>query len=263
MDLGLEGKVALVAASSGGLGYATALQLAKEGAKVMLTSRSEERLASAAANITTETGNSNVSFQAADLSRKEDIEELYQVLDSRFGQSDILITNAGGPPPGNFESVKEADWELGFQLSLMSVVRLVQGALPHMKEQKFGRVVHFTSSSIKQPIDNLILSNTFRAGIAGLSKSLALELAPYNILVNTLGPGRVATDRITFLDQAAADRQGIDIAEVVRRSQASIPVGRYGKPEEFAVMAAFLVSPLNGYVTGQAILVDGGLVRSL
>lgn len=263
MDLGLKGKVALVAASSGGLGYATALQLAKEGAKVMLTSRSEERLASAAANITSETGNSNVTFQAADLSRKEDIEELYQVLASRFGQADVLITNAGGPPPGNFESVNEAGWEIGFQLTLMSVVRLVQGALPHMKEQKFGRVVHFTSSSIKQPIDNLILSNTFRAGIAGLSKSLALELAPYNILVNTLGPGRVATDRITFLDQAAADRQGIDISEVVVQSQASIPIGRYGKPEEFAVMAAFLASPLNGYVTGQAILVDGGLVRSL
>ena len=263
MDLGMKGKIALVAASSGGLGYATALQLAKEGAKVMLTSRSEERLASAAEQIVRAAGNPDIAFQAADLSRKEDIDALYGVLVSHFGPADILITNAGGPPPGNFESVKEADWELGFQLSLMSVVRLVQGALPHMKEQQFGRIVHFTSSSIKQPIDNLILSNTFRAGIAGLSKSLALELAPYNILVNTLGPGRVATDRITFLDQAAADRQGVDIEEVVRRSLATIPLGRYGKPEEFAVMAAFLASPLNGYVTGQAILVDGGMVRGL
>ncbi|KPV39347.1 SDR family oxidoreductase [Alicyclobacillus ferrooxydans] len=263
MDLGFNGKVALVAASSGGLGYATALQLATEGSKVMLTSRSEERLASAAEKIISQSGNTNVAYQVADVSSKDDIGRLCDTVEKTYGGVDILITNAGGPPPGNFESVQEQDWELGFQLSLMSVVRLVQGALPHMKQQRFGRIVHFTSSSIKQPIDNLILSNTFRTAIAGLGKSLAIELAPFNILVNTLGPGRIATDRVAYLDRTAAERQGLDLAEVIRRSEGNIPLGRYGDPEEFASIAAFLASPRNGYVTGQSILVDGGMIRSL
>lgn len=263
MDLGLKDKVALVSASSGGLGYATAKQFAAEGANVILCSRSEDRLRQACNTITTETGNDRVTYVAADVAKGADIDALFEHVNSRFGGIDVLITNAGGPPPGNFATVVEADWEFAFQLSLMSVVRLIHGCVGHMKEQQWGRIVNFTSSSIKQPIDNLILSNTFRTAVAGLAKSLALELASDGILVNTIGPGRISTDRVASLDQGNAKRAGVPLDEWVARSKASIPIGRYGEPHEFASLAAYLASPANGYITGQSILVDGGMVRAL
>jgi 3-oxoacyl-[acyl-carrier protein] reductase len=263
MDFGVKGKSVLVLASSKGLGYATAKAFAAEGARVMLTSRSEEALRKAQEEIRSATGNPDVAYCVADVAQAEDIERLFAETESIFGGVDVLINNAGGPPPGNFDTIREDQWILAHELTLMSVVRATRRALPHMRRNQWGRIVNFTSSSIRQPIENLILSNTYRAGILGLSKSLAIELAPDNILVNVVGPGRIATDRVAQLDANRARQLGVSIEEVERQSKAQIPLGRYGTPDEFAALALFLGSAANGYITGQAILVDGGMVRNL
>ena len=262
MDLGFRGKVALVAASSKGLGRATAEQLAEEGARVMLSGRDEDGLRGAAEEISGRTGGGG-GFAAADVSRASDDETLVQRTVERFGPLDSLVTNAGGPPAGGFEGFGDEEWQGAFELNLMSVVRIVRAALPHLRQSAAPRVVNFTSSSIKQPTPNLPLFNVFRAAVLGLSKHLSAELAPDGILVNTLGPGRIATDRLFSLDAGAAERQGVPVEEVRSRSISSIRLGRYGEPEEFARVAAFLASPANTYLTGQAILVDGGMVRAL
>lgn len=262
MDLGLAGRVALVAASSKGLGRATAAQLADEGARVMISGRNEGELKAAAAEIEGKTG-AEVAFVVADVTQGEDVRRLVEGTVERFGGLDVLITNAGGPPAGGFDDLEDADWQGAFELNLLSVVRLIRAGLPHMREKGYGRIVNFTSSSIKQPIDNLTLSNVFRTAVLGLSKSLSAELAPDGILINTLGPGRIATDRLASLDESRAERTGASIEEVRERSEAQIPLGRYGRPEEFARVAAFLASEANTYVTGQALLVDGGMVRAL
>lgn len=262
MDLGLAGRVALVAASSKGLGRATAAQLAMEGAKVMISGRNEGELQATASEIEGKTG-AEVAYAVADVTRGEEVQNLVDRTVERFGGLDVLITNAGGPPAGNFDKFEDADWQGAFELNLLSVVRLVRAGLPHMREKGYGRIVNFTSSSIKQPLDNLILSNVFRTAVLGLSKSLSAELAPDGILINTLGPGRIATDRLASLDESRAEKGGISVEEVRERSEAQIPLGRYGEPEEFARVATFLASEANTYVTGQALLVDGGMVRAL
>lgn len=262
MDLGLRGEVALVAASSKGLGRAAAEALAAEGASVMLTSRGGVELERAASQIRDVTG-AEVACEPADLTRAEDIDLLLRKTRERFGSVSVLVTNSGGPPAGGFEDFDDAAWQAAFDLNLMSVVRLVRAALPQMRDRGYGRVVNFTSSSIKQPIDGLLLSNVFRVAVLGLAGSLSSELAPENILVNTLGPGRINTDRVVSLDSGRAERQGITPEEVKAQAQARIPLGRYGEPEEFARVAAFLASPANTYVTGQSLLVDGGMVKSL
>jgi 3-oxoacyl-[acyl-carrier protein] reductase len=262
LDLGLNGQVALVAASSKGLGRAVATALAAEGAKVMISGRGEPALRETAKEISEATG-AEVGHHAADLTRADDIRALVQRTAERFGGVDVLVTNAGGPPAGTFGTVGDEDWRSAFELNLMSVVRLVREALPHMRERGGGRIVNVASSSIKQPIENLILSNTFRAGIAGLAKSLSFELAPEGILVNTLGPGRISTARSASIDAARAEALGVEIEEVRGEVEARIPLGRYGTPEEFARVAVFLASPANTYVTGQALLVDGGMVKAL
>jgi len=262
LDVGLDGQVALVAASSRGLGRAIATGLAAEGARVMISGRDEAALARTAGEISETTG-SEVDLHAADLARAGDIRALVERTAERFGSVDVLVTNAGGPPAGTFDTVGDGDWERAFELNLMSVVRLIRGVLPHMYAEGYGRIVNVASSSIKQPIENLILSNTFRAGIAGLAKSLSFELAPDGILINTLGPGRISTERSAAIDAAQAESLGVGIEEVRGRVEARIPLGRYGTPEEFAKVAVFLASPANSYVTGQAFLVDGGMVRAL
>jgi 3-oxoacyl-[acyl-carrier protein] reductase len=262
VDLGLEGQVAVVAASSKGLGRATAMQLAAEGARVVISGRDEAVLKGTAGEIRSTTG-SEVEPVVTDLTRAQDVKDLVEQAVSRFGGLDVLVTNAGGPPAGVFDDFEDDAWVSAFELNLLSVVRLIRAALPHMRRRGYGRIVNFTSSSIKQPLDNLILSNTFRAGVLGLAKSLAGELAADGILVNTLGPGRIATDRLHTIDSNRAGSLGVPVEQVRKESQAGIPLGRYGEPEEFARVATFLASRANTYVTGQALLVDGGMVRAL
>jgi len=262
MDLGLQGKVALVMAASKGLGRAVATELAREGASVVISSRDEETLAQTAAEIREETG-AEVEPRAADITRAEDIQALVSHAADRFGGLDVLVNNTGGPPAGTFDDFGDEDWQAAFELVLLSLIRAVRGTLPLMRERGGGRIVNIASSSIKQPIENLIFSNTFRAGILGLAKSLSVELAPDGILINTLGPGRIATARSRSMDERNAQAAGVPVEEVRGRFESQIPIGRYGEPEELARVAAFLASPANSYVTGQAILVDGGMVRAL
>ena len=262
MDLGLEGKAALVTAASKGLGRAIATELAHEGARVVISSRDEESLAQAAREISEETG-TEVWHRACDLSSASQIDALISLSEDRLGGIDVLVNNTGGPPAGTFEDLDDEAWTAAYEQVLLSLIRCVRGVLPSMRARGGGRIVNVASSSVKQPIEGLTLSNTFRAGISGLAKSLSAELGPDNILVNTLGPGRIATARSAALDESRAESQGVSVEEVRGSIEAQIPLGRYGTPEEFARVAAFLASPANSYVTGQSILVDGGMVRAL
>lgn len=262
MDLGLTGKTAIVTAASKGLGRATAHALSNEGARVMISSRSDEQLAQTATEISDATG-TEVLYCPADVAKGDDITRLVRDAQERLGGIDLLINNAGGPPAGAFEALDDGAWQEAFELLLLSSVRLIRGVLPSMRSRGGGRIVNVASSSIKQPIENLVLSNTYRLAIVGLAKSLSVELAPDGILINTLGPGRIATERVARLDAGRAESAGITIEEVRELAERGIPVGRYGRPEEFGAVAAFLVSGANTYLTGQAFLVDGGMVRAL
>ena len=262
MDLGLDGRVALVTAASKGLGRATATRLAAEGARVMVSSRGADQLARTAADIAEATG-AQVESCPADVSDAADLDRLLRETQERLGGVDVLVNNAGGPPPGGFDALDDAAWQAAFELNLLSTVRLFRGVLPHMRARGWGRIVTIASSSIRQPIDDLTLSNTFRVGLLGLAKSVALEVAGDGVLVNTLGPGRIDTDRVAALDTGRAARTGRPVEEVRAQQEAGIPVGRYGTAEEFAKVAAFLASDANSYVTGQHLLVDGGLVRAI
>ncbi len=259
MDLNLTGKIALVVASSKGLGKAIAGQLAAEGADVMLTSRNAEQLEQSKYELR-QTAKGRVESYPCDITKIDDIQALFAATRKRLGPVNILVNNAGGPPGGNFEQVDDAAWQAAFELNLLSYVRLIREALPDLK-QNGGRIINVTSSSIKQPIPGLILSNAFRMGILGLGKSLADELAPYNILVNSVAPGRIATDRTAYLDQLKADKLGISKQQVFEQSKSNIPLQRYGAPEEFAKVVCFLASGASSYITGSTLMVDGGMVK--
>lgn len=262
MDLQLTDKQALVFAGSKGLGYGVAHQLAASGAHVLIASRKEVHLKQAVEKMKESIEGAQVDYIVADVTQPDEIKAAVEKA-AKNNRLDILINNSGGPRGGQFTDLEESDWQQAFELNLLSYIRSINYALPYMKKQQSGRIINLTSSSIKQPIDHLILSNTFRAGVLGLTKSLATELAPEGILINTVGPGKIGTERVADLDAAAAQRQGVSVEEIVKESEALIPIGRYGTPEEFAKTVAFLASNANTYVTGEAILVDGGFVKTL
>ncbi|MEC3883928.1 SDR family oxidoreductase [Halobacillus sp. HZG1] len=263
MDLQLENKSVVVLASSKGLGKAVSMGFAKEGARVLISSRDEAELQSAKKEIQEASGNDQVEYQVCNVTKKEDIQQLINKSIELYGTVDVLINNAGGPPAGTFENFDDEDWQKAFELNLLSFTRSIREVLPAMKKQQSGRIINIASSSIKQTLDNLILSNTFRAGIVGLSKSLSQELAGDQILINTVGPGRIATDRVAELDQKRANKLEVSVEELKKTTEQSIPIGRYGEPEEFAKTVVFLASGANTYLTGQSLVIDGGLVKAL
>lgn len=258
----LEGKTAVVAAASGGLGFAIAGKLAEHGANVVICSRDQSRIEAAARSIERATGRKAVAV-TADVSRPEDIHAVVDAAISCFGTVDILVNNAGGPPSGGFDDFDDSAWMAAHELNLLSVVRFVRAVLPAMKKQRSGSIVNVISTSVKQPIPGLILSNTYRSAVAGLAKTLADELAPYHIRVNNVAPGKIDTDRVRSLDEARAKKLGITARQAREESEAAIPLGRYGSPEEFANAVAFLSSDDASYITGVTLQVDGGMVRTL
>ncbi len=262
MDLGLKGRVALVAAASQGLGRAIATRLAQEGMKLAICARHEEPLKKSAEEIQRAT-RAEVLAVPADVTRSADIQRLVQKTVERFDSLDVLVTNAGGPPPGKFLDLKDSAWEQAFQLTLMSAVRLCREAIPHMQKQGWGRIIHVTSVSVKQPLENLLLSNSLRLAVIGLSKTLAQELAPFGITVNAVCPGPMATQRLEQLIATQAQHQGISLEEAKRSWTKEIPLGRLGQPEELADLVAFLASENARFITGTAIQVDGGMVKGI
>ena len=263
MDLQLKNKSVIVTASSQGIGRAIAQEFAKEEAKVMISSRNKATLQRITTEIREQTANKNVNYVECDVTRVKDIQYLVNETVKLYGTVNVLVNNTGGPPAGTFESFNDKAWQSAFELNLLSFIRTTREVLPYMKKQQSGYILNIASSSIKQVLENLLLSNTFRTGIVGLTKSLSQELAKYNILVNTIGPGKIATQRIVKLDQIRAEKAGITYEEQVKRTEKTIPIGRYGKPEELARVAIFLCSSINTYLTGQSIVIDGGLVKAL
>lgn len=262
MDLGLKDRVAIVAASSQGLGKAVALGLAKEGAKLALCSRNAQALESTAQEIRHATG-ADVMAWSADVTQEEQVRIFVEQANERFGRVDICITNAGGPPAKPFEATTVEDWRRAVDLNLMSTLFFAREVLPAMKDQKWGRLVTITSLSVKQPIDGLILSNSVRASVVGLVKTLSNEYAPHNVLVNNVCPGYTATDRLGDLSATLARSSGIPAAEIEKRWTGQIPLGRLARPGEFADVVVFLCSDRASYITGQSILVDGGFAKGL
>jgi len=263
MDLLLKGKTVLVTGASQGLGKAVATEFAREGAHVFISSRNEEKLQVAVDEIREKTGNREVNYAVCDMRKEDQIQSLVQKVIEKNESIDVLINNAGGPPAGKFMDMNDDDWFGAFEQNLLSVVRATKKVIPYMKKQEGGRIVNITSSSIKQTIDNLILSNTMRPGVLGLTKSLSQEFAADHILINTVGPGKIATDRLIQLNETVAKSTGKPIEEVEEAAVADIPMGRLGEPEEFAKAVVFLASFANTYITGQALIVDGASVKAL
>jgi 3-oxoacyl-[acyl-carrier protein] reductase len=262
MDLGLKDRVALVAASSRGLGRAIAAELAAEGVSLILCSRDEDAVQEAAREITERTG-ARIFAAQADVSRRENIYRLVKDGLERFGRIDILVTNAGGPPAGSFETLDPGTWDAAYRLTLQSAVELTRCVLPEMKRQRWGRILNVTSIAVKQPVDSLMLSNSLRSAVTGFARTLANEVAAYGITVNNILPGYTRTERVVQLNEATSKREGIPVDEARARIEQQIPMGRMGEPEEFAALAAFLASERASYITGQSIAVDGGWIRAL
>lgn len=256
MDLGLQGKRALVLGASRGLGMAIAQSLAAEGATVFAAARSLERIEGWAAGL------GHVHPLRLDLADLVSVDAVVNDLLARGGV-DIIVNNSGGPPPGTAQDADRAAWISHFEAMAANVFHLTTRLLPAMKAQGWGRVISITSSGVEQPIPNLALSNGIRAAVVGWSKTLASEVAADGITVNVVMPGRIHTERVDELDAAAAKRTQTDVAEVASKSRATIPAGRYGRPEEFADVVTFLASERAGYVTGSRIRIDGGAIRSI
>jgi 3-oxoacyl-[acyl-carrier protein] reductase len=262
MDLGLKDKVALVAAGSRGLGRAVAEELAAEGASLVLCARDGATLAETTAAIAEQTG-AHVRGVPADVTDAAQVKQLVASGLDRFGRIDILVTNAGGPPAGRFDQLTHEQWEQAARLTLYSAVHLARAVLPGMKTRRWGRILNITSIAVKQPVENILLSNSLRAAVTGFARTLANEVAADGITVNNILPGYTRTERLEDLARMMAEKQGISASEFSAKWEAEIPMGRLGEPREFAALAAFLVSERASYITGTSIQVDGGWIRSL
>jgi len=263
MDLKIDGRNALIAASGRGLGLATATCLAGEGAHVVLCDKDENALKTAKSNLASEVDGQKVDTYLVDLTNPKEIDTMFKNINQDLGPISILVTNSGGPPPGNFDHATDNHWDASFSLTFLSAVRLIRNALPAMKEQRWGRIINFTSRALKEPIPGLMLSNAMRLAVAGMAKTLALEVAQYGITVNNICPGPTTTERALELAQNRALKKGISIEEELKLTAQNIPMGRLAMPEEPAAIATFLASELAGYITGISILVDGGAVKAL
>lgn len=254
MELGLKNKIAFVAASSQGLGKAVATELAKEGVKVIINGRKKESLEKTKKEIEQQT-NSEVLALVGDLSISSEREQVIKEALKKYNSIDIMVTNTGGPPSGKFEQFKEEDWDNAYQTLLKSAVGLINGFLPGMKQKHWGRIIAITSQAVKQPVSNLVLSNSVRASVVGLIKTLSNELGQYNITVNNVMPGYTETNRLKHL---AENNPSFESS-----AKAEIPLGRFGKPEEFAAAVTFLASARASFITGVSLAVDGGWIKNL
>jgi 3-oxoacyl-[acyl-carrier protein] reductase len=262
VDLNLKERVAAIAASSQGLGFAAAHRLALEGARVGICSRSRENIEGAARRIADETGG-EVFTHVADVSQSDAAEGFVDAVAAHFGQLDVLVTNAGGPPPGGLADLDLEKTRRGVDLTLMSSIAMMRAAIPHMRKRQWGRIVNILSITVKQPETNLLISNTMRAGLVGFTKSISQELAHENILVNNVAPGYTKTERLGELAEDLAKRDNKSVDEVFGGWEEHIPMKRLGRPEELANMIAFLASDAASYVTGVTVQVDGGFVKGL
>ncbi len=257
MELSIQGKTALVTAASSGLGRASAAALAREGVRVAILSRREAELQAVAKDI------GAALAVRCDLSKAGDIEAALARVQSELGAVDILVNNCGGPPGGTFSSISEAQWIESFEQVFLSALRFTRALLPGMRERKWGRIVNIVSTSVEQPIPGIIISNAYRPAIAGWAKTLAAEVASDGVLVNCVAPGRIRTNRTATMDRAASEQSGKTIAQIEAERSATVPLQRYGTPEEFGAVVAFLASERASYLTGSVIRVDGGLVSSI
>lgn len=263
MDLQLKGKSVLVTAGSKGLGKAIAAEYVAQGANVLIGSRHEENLQQAVYDIKETTGKEHVRYTVCDMKDKKDLTYMIHKMKAWTNRIDVLVNNAGGPPGGSFMDMEDDDWYHAFELNLLSFIRMIREVVPHMQKQGGGHIVNLASSSIKSTLDGLVLSNTMRPGILGLSKSLSQELASDNILINTVGPGMIETDRISELNAERAKHENQSADTIKEKAQKSIPMQRYGTPEEFAKAVVFLGSDVNTYISGQSLIIDGGLLKAL
>ena len=263
MELGLRNKVALVPASSKGIGFGVAKVLAAEGCRVVISSSNQDSLSKARDVIARETGNNNVLAVKADLTLKQDMDRLVDLATSKFGIIDILAYNTGPPKPGTFADLNDGDWEQGVKLLLMSAVWLTKRVVPGMAQKRWGRLIYITSSTLRQPVPNLVLSNTVRLSLAGLSKSLALEYSSRGITSNGIMQGHILTDRQRQVAQDVSSRTGKSLEESMKQMLQDVPAGRYGLPEEVGSLVAFLASEKASYINGTMLAIDGGLIRSV
>ena len=263
MDLGIEGKVALVGASSAGLGLAVAQRLAREGCRVAICGRDDTRLARALEQIGEVAPGAEARAFRVDLTDAQQIEALVAAVNAALGPVEILTNNAGGPPPGGFADTSDEKWELGFRLTFLSTVRLTRLVLPDMRQAQWGRIVNVMSRALREPIGNLMISNAMRLAVGGMAKTLAAEVAADGITVNNVGPGTIPTARVHETAAARAAQKGCSVEEELAATAARIPRGRLGTPEELADAVAFLASDLAGHITGSSLLVDGGETRAL
>jgi 3-oxoacyl-[acyl-carrier protein] reductase len=262
VDLGLRGKVAFVAAASKGLGRAIAEELAGEGVSLALNARGGDALEATRTHIADTQGVDAIALPG-DVARPQEVEAMVAAALAHFGRIDILVTNAGGPPSGAFETLSPEMWGSAVDLTLLSVVNLTRAVLPGMKERRWGRIINVTSIAVKQPVHGLMLSNSLRSAVTGFARTLADEVAPYGVTVNNILPGYTRTERVEQLSAATAARENISQHEAIARWESEIPMGRLGEPREFAALAAFLASDRASYITAGSIAVDGGWIRSL